>query len=221
MKESKWRRYLAIYGLVFGSFIFSFFLGGFLFGMVAHENSHALTCMVFGLRIRAYSLSQVVYEASPNPIVNTVVGLAGGAGQALTSFISCWYLTMLEKRVFGKPPYSNMVLGFELGFLTIAFHGVINAVWEGFFFEHYGQQHGNLILTLIIALFSLFTAAIVLGIRNLQKLARRGSEKPAPFEEGEAGHIKQHADGGHTTESNERWLCVVCNRLISQILTCI
>jgi hypothetical protein len=40
-----------------------------------------------------------------------------------------------------------------------------------------------------------------------------------PFEQGEADHIIRYADGGQTTVENGRWLCMNCNRSISQIPT--
>jgi 5-methylcytosine-specific restriction endonuclease McrA len=42
---------------------------------------------------------------------------------------------------------------------------------------------------------------------------------PTPFDQGEADHIIRHADGGPTTVANGRWLCINCNRSISQIPT--
>lgn len=40
-----------------------------------------------------------------------------------------------------------------------------------------------------------------------------------PFEKGEPDHIVRHVDGGRTTVKNGRWLCMSCNRSISQIPT--
>lgn len=42
---------------------------------------------------------------------------------------------------------------------------------------------------------------------------------PTPFDQGEADHIIRHTDGGQTIVENGRWLCIKCNRSLSQIQT--
>ena len=150
----------SFYAAGVGAFLIGLSLGGFLFGMVAHENSHVIVCLLFGLPF-SYSLTQVVYVTSSNPSVNILVGLAGGIGQTLFSLFFVWYATTWEKRAFVKslsdfrrPSLLSMVFGFELAFLTIAFHGIINAIWEGLFYQSYVQIHANIILWSTILVFS-------------------------------------------------------------------
>jgi len=131
-------------------------IGGFLLGNLLHESSHAMACLLFGL---PYSLSwgQVVYAESPNPVVNIFVRLAGGMGQALFSLLfflyARRYLTMQKTKVtFQKIfngrrlPEIGLLFGFELAFLTIAFHGVITGIVEGLFYQSYVQTCDNLLI---------------------------------------------------------------------------
>lgn len=174
MKETKtnW----PFYAGGFGALLIAFVLGSIIFGMVAHENSHAIACLIFGLSIHSYSFTHVVYEQSPDPLVNICVGLAGGVGQTLLSLLFFWYVTTLEKRALRQTAFSRMfeskrspmlgiVCGVELALLTVAFHGVANAIWEGFFFESYSKLHDNIVLWGIILLFSSIISFIILQTR--------------------------------------------------------
>ncbi len=158
------------------SFIIGLILSSFLLGMIVHENSHVLACLVFGLQIESYSLSYVTYVVSPNVLVNIIVRLAGGIGQALVSLLFFWNIVNLEGRAFRKtffenlfnnknPPILGPVFGLELAFLTIAFHGIVNAIWEGFFFENYELLHDNTILWGLIILGSTIVSIFILKKR--------------------------------------------------------
>jgi len=147
-------------------------LGGPFIGMLIHENSHAIACLMFGLPY-LWSLTHVVYVASPDPLVNIIVRLAGGLGQALVALLFFWYVTKLEKhfssRIFfkqlldeKKSPIRSMLYGFEIAFLTIAFHGIITGVWEGFFFESYSKNvHNYFLLVPIILLCGIVSVYII------------------------------------------------------------
>jgi len=169
MKTSNW----ILFAASLGSFLMGFFFGSFFFGMVCHENSHVLACLVFRLRIHSYLLTQVICETSSNTLVNTIVRLSGGIGQSLVSFGFFWYAITLEKRVPKQRVLQGMLFGFELAFLTIAFHGVVNAVWEGFLFDEYSKSFANVLLTQTILLACLIVSAIILVRRKM----RSGSTK--------------------------------------------
>lgn len=132
----------ALVGLLFGDLIF---------GMLVHESSHAMVCLLFGLPY-SWSWTQVVYLRSANPVVNHFVGLAGGMAQAFFSLLFSWYIITLEEVIVGRlsnerrSPKQSILFGFELAFLTIAFHGVINGIWEGLFYQSYEQIHDNSLL---------------------------------------------------------------------------
>lgn len=160
MKSTKWPFYLG----VSSSLLIGFVMGSFIFGMLVHESSHAIACLIFGLRIESYSLTHVTCYGSSDSFVSTSVKLAGGVGQALSSLLFFWYATTFEKRaltrvVFRKAidsrnsPILGIVLGFEAALLIVAFHGVVNGIWEGFFFDNYSRFYSNVLLSAIIILF--------------------------------------------------------------------
>jgi len=147
-------------------------LGGPFIGMLIHENSHAIACLMFGLPY-SWSLTHVVYVISPDPLVNIIVRLAGGLGQALVALLLFWYATKLEKtfssRILFKQlldekrsPIRSMFYGFELALLTIAFHGIVTGIWEGFFFESYTENiHNYFLLVPIILLCGILSFYII------------------------------------------------------------
>jgi len=115
MKSIGWR----IYAVGIAAFLVGLLGGGFLFGVLLHESSHALACLLFGLPYRL-SWGQVVYARSQNPLVNFFVRFAGGAGQALFSLFFFWCATIWRKRVLTRsvPDLKrsldlSMLFGFE------------------------------------------------------------------------------------------------------------
>jgi len=150
------------------AFLFSLPAIGFLFGMVIHESGHAIACLFFGL---PYSLSwtQVVYATNQDPLINTIIGLAGGGSQALFSLLFFGCTTLFEKRLLfrsifemRRSPKLSAVFGFEAAFLMVGFHGIANGIWEGLLYQHYSQNYSNPVLTGVLLLASfIFSMYIV------------------------------------------------------------
>lgn len=156
MKSTDWRSYAAGIAAGIAAVLVGLFFGGFVFGMLVHESGHAIVCLLFGLPY-SWSLTRVVYVRSQNPLVNNLVGLAGGMAQASFSLLFFWYVTTLEKKVLvqsfynellkeRRSPKRSILFGFELAFLTIAFHGAITGIWEGLFYQSYEQIHDNFLV---------------------------------------------------------------------------
>ena len=156
-----------LYAVGTGTFLVVFPAASFLFGMVIHESSHAIICLSLGLPY-SWSLTQVVYLTSSDPLVNTVVRLAGGAGQALFSFASFCLVTLFEKRIqrsflieSQRALGLGVVFGIEIALLTVAFHGIANGIWEGLFYPHYSQNYNNNLWTAVILLPSLLPSSYI------------------------------------------------------------
>ncbi len=134
-------------------------MGFFLFGAIAHESSHALMVRIFGLPFK-YSLAQVIYDSTnASEIAKTLIGFAGGIGQAVTSLISFWLVTCLEKR---KVNLFLLAIGFEIAFLSIAFMGIINSVWEGFFYSSYVDYYSSSTIFSVEIILSMVTSAYII-----------------------------------------------------------
>lgn len=142
------------------SLVVGLYLGFILFGAVAHENSHALVCLFFGLPYR-YSLSQITYY-TPNAsqITQIIVGASGGIGQALSSLVFFGEVTFLENR---NAKWFLSAFGFEIAFLTIAFMGIVNSIWEGFFHDNYDKYYNNAIIFTVLAVSMMGLSAYVVN----------------------------------------------------------
>jgi hypothetical protein len=148
--------------------------GGFFFGMIIHEESHAVACLLFRVPIVSWSFDRVVYETSPSNYVNVLIGLAGGLGQALASLVFFLYArsylvkygknTILQKEGFEERSsiLADFTFGFEASFLAIAFHGIINSLVEGFFHDIYVGIHSDSLIWLGILALSLAVASFIL-----------------------------------------------------------
>jgi len=165
------------------SIIFSFFflvglsLAGFLCGMLLHESGHAIACLLLGIPY-SFSLTHVTFNESSIPLVNIVVRLAGGITQTLFSFL---FLLLIrnyreessEIKFFreDKSLKLGLFLGFEYAFVAVALHGIINSIWEGFFYEHYEKNYNNPIFVLVITL-----TFLIAGFMKIKKLSETPSD---------------------------------------------
>jgi hypothetical protein len=144
----------------------SFALVGLFSGMLIHEEAHAVVVIAFGLKVYSWSLTQVVYETSSNPIVNVVIGFVGGIAQALSSLLLLWIVARIESLYFQKPSNRWQFLGIKSGCLTVVFNGLITTIWEGFFHGSYEQIYNNQLLWGIITILSSVVAFYVFYIRK-------------------------------------------------------
>lgn len=164
---------------------FAFALLGFVFGltpttlfsgMLIHEEAHLITAKAFGLRIDSWDLTHVAYENSTNPQANTVIRLAGGTAQAVSSIIILWIVTMLEKRITRENEDDKGLLarivffGLKIGILVVFLNGIATAIWEGFFYESYRQIYGNQVLWGTISILCGAAASYVLYMRKPLKI---------------------------------------------------
>jgi hypothetical protein len=140
------RQMISNIGTVIIFLVVSFVLAALFSGMLIHEGAHAIMAIAFGLRIYSWDLTHVTYETSSNPIVNTIIGLAGGTAQALSSLLLLWLIVRIENLYVQKPLNRWRFLGIKSGVLTVVFNGVITAIWEGFFYESYIQTYNNQLL---------------------------------------------------------------------------
>jgi hypothetical protein len=162
------------------TFVFGLIFFGFLFGMVAHEESHAAACLIFRFQVVSFSLTHVTYSypASSNYLAVLAVQLAGGIGESIFSLASFRLIARNE----GKPipivfqtrkqmAILGLIFGSELSLLTIAFHGGVTAVWEGLFIEHYQQFHNDPIMTVLILSLCIIIS-LFLVVRRYRRLSR-------------------------------------------------
>jgi hypothetical protein len=147
------------------SLVASTLFGIGIFGSFIHEASHAMVGVALGLKITSWSNSMVTFSYVPNEPANLLTLLAGGAGEAWVAFGSflivlgiayyCifkedeldtganWSMSDVKRRVL--PP---LFFGIEVAFLSFVFHGIIGALWEGFFNSSYFAFSGNPVLEL-------------------------------------------------------------------------
>jgi hypothetical protein len=151
---------------------------GFLAGTIVHEESHAVACLLLGAPIASWSWDHVEYVRSSNNYVNVLIGLAGGFGQALFSFIFLFYFRYLLVKFEPKIAFQKVILekrltiipsiffGLEIVLLGTALHGIANSVVEGFFYDVYVQIHGDTTLWLALLAACSILAAVALYKRQ-------------------------------------------------------
>lgn len=114
-------------------------VGVVLFGMIVHENSHALACIFLKVPF-TYSIFQVTPLLPVSGLTATIIGLSGGIGEALVSLFFFWLVTFCEKR---NAKWFLGAIGFEIAFLTMVFLGLTNSLWEGLFYNNYQLVYNN------------------------------------------------------------------------------
>jgi hypothetical protein len=150
------------------SFFIGLYFGFILFGAITHENSHAFTCIIFGGKILNYSLANVIYDSSSlSPILNLIIRLAGGMGQALYALFFLWGTTYLEKK---SQKWFLAAMGLEISFLSISFMGFITAFWEGFFYENYRVNVNNSISFSILVVSMMAVSSFIIIKLKRKKL---------------------------------------------------
>jgi hypothetical protein len=152
---------LSNFGTALLSCVVSLVLASLFSGSIIHESAHAIMAIVFGLKVYSWTLTYVTFETSSNLSVKTVIGLAGGTAQALSSLFLLWIILRIENSDIQKLLNRWHFLGIKSGFLAIAFVGILTAFWEGFFLESYVQSLNNLgglFLWRIIGILCLVTA---------------------------------------------------------------
>lgn len=142
------------------------------FGLIIHESSHAFVCLIFGVPY-SFSLTHVNFDRSPNPVVNTLIYLSGGIGEAFVSLLFFWLFIEIEKMLATKRasnqkrPHAllGMLFGFEIVLLAMGFHGFINGIWEGLFTPSYSLIHDNSVIWNSIFVGSLLVAFVINFVR--------------------------------------------------------
>jgi hypothetical protein len=186
LKVAYWRFYF----VAILAFLIGLVLGGFIFGRLIHEIfGHALVCYLFGLQYH-FSLNEIIYgrpqvEFMPSydPLINLLVRLGGGLAQASFSmlFFGLVEIGMRSEKFVGRmfwpkffneerSPILGIFLGFELSLLTIAFHGIVTALVEGFFYEYYVATADNLLIWIpIVLLCGIMSFLILYKFRSFHK----------------------------------------------------
>ncbi len=128
------------------TFTTGFILGTTFFGLIVHEGGQAIALLAFKIPFH-YSLTQATPLVPVTGIADVVVGLSGGAAEALAALLAYWLATVLEKR---GEYWFLAAIGLEIAFMSMVFMGVVNSVWEGFFRDSYLTIYHNSATTAVL-----------------------------------------------------------------------
>jgi len=135
-----------------------------------HEIGHGVAAFALGVRIIRIRPAQIVTEEILDPLVYSIIGLAGGFYEGLLSMLSLVPIDLLSRRYFFNfvKKYRLIVVivtSLELALLTHTMHGFVNGIAEGVFTEFYKVHYSNLPLWSSVFLLSAIFASIWLHKR--------------------------------------------------------
>jgi hypothetical protein len=135
----------------------------FFFAMPIHEIGHTVACWIFGLSIRSWSIFGVDFVFSDNLLVNVFVLLGGGICQSISSVLFFYVVKARERRAMVSQTTSHQTIYYilKLASLTALSFGIVNGIWEGFFYNSYIQYLNAFIWIVIFFVCLLFSIKIL------------------------------------------------------------
>ena len=138
--KSAWRVEIPVFSATIGLLV-----GIIFFAYPVHEAGHALACLFYKVPF-TITFSNTTPKVPVSGITAIVIGLSGGALEAITALIALLLSIRLEKK---SANWFLASFGLQFAFFTIFLVGLSNSILEGLFSTTYESVFDSVVFLLI------------------------------------------------------------------------